>query len=116
MHMAARKNVATMGGAPVLPLVANRVYRRTTRTQGRDPPSWETDRLIFAIVEGGGTISVHSSSKPTNSSVQSRQLYDASQLVATLRRAPGGEPVEGSGGELVLEDNGEPCREKDECG
>ena len=56
------------------------------------------------------------SSKPNNSSVQSTQLHYASQLVVIPRRVPGGEPVEGSGDELVLEDHSKPCGEKDECG
>ena len=55
------------------------------------------------------------SSKPSNSSVQYTQLHYASQLVVIPRRVPGGEPVEGSGDELVLEDHSEPCGEKDEC-
>jgi len=41
-------------------------------------------------------------------------LHNASQLVVAPRS--GGEPAEGSGDKLVLEDDGEPGREEDKCG
>jgi hypothetical protein len=65
---------------------------------------------------GGGQSSMRLSSKPNNSSVQPMQLHHGSQLVILPRRVSGGDPVEGSGDELVLEDQCEPCGEKDEGG
>lgn len=59
----------------------------------------------------GGQPSVHLS----NSTVQITQSNNAGQLVATLGRVSGREPTEGGGGEFVLEDNGDPCGEEDEC-
>ena len=60
----------------------------------------------------GGQDGVHSSGKTSNSSVQSRRLHDAGQVVAILHCASS--PIEGRGDKFVLEDEGKPGREKGE--